>query len=122
MAMNIFMSKIDAIKDQEFFLFLFLIIFIFKILFDARDTKKIIERITESNIKQKELREKLLEFTADTREIFEYFLETKQKLPENLHNIMLAHCLNKDYYANSYINSIDVKTGKANLENENNIS
>ena len=49
-----------------------------------------------------------LEECCDTFMIYNYFLEVRRKLPENLHNIMLGKSLsNDDYFARLYIKSLN---------------
>jgi hypothetical protein len=45
--------------------------------------------------------------SKETKDIYRYYAILKQndvQMPEDLHNIMLAHALNKDYYATMYCN------------------
>jgi hypothetical protein len=79
--------------------------------FEAIQTRKIIEESKQKQFQSKQRREKILESLQDTHMIFDYFLEIKERLPDSLHNVMLMYCLNDDYYALKYLNSIDSKTG-----------
>jgi hypothetical protein len=74
----------------------------YKSFYEFKECKKIVKKSKERQSRT----EIILENLADTHMIYDYFMETKKRLPEPLHNIMLSHCLNDDFYAIKYIRSI----------------
>lgn len=87
-----------------------LALFVF-IIFEIREVKILIEQSKTRKDRHKKFYENLLIEIGDTRQIFNYFLEIKEKLPEKLHNKMIANCLNNDYYAKHYVSYIDAESG-----------
>jgi hypothetical protein len=79
---------------------------------EIAQTKQIIEQSKIRRNQGSKMYENCLEKVADPFLIFQYFEETKKRLPDNLHNIMLAHCLGDNYFATSYIKALDPE-GKA---------
>lgn len=88
-------------------LFLFIFLSMSTILFvDIGETIKIRRKLKLQKNKFKIKYEKLLEET-DTRQIYNYFLETRTRLSDNLHNIMLGNALGDDFYAKLYFKELD---------------
>jgi hypothetical protein len=75
---------------------------------DLRQTRNAIKKIKNQKRQFEKRYEDLLRETADSRQIFNYFLETKNKLNDDLHNIMLGLALGDDFYAKLYINELKV--------------
>ena len=74
----------------------------YKSFYEFKECKKIVK-----NSKERQSRtEVILENLADSHMIYDYFMETKKRLPEPLHNIMLLYCLDDNFYAIKYIRSI----------------
>lgn len=98
---------VSVLTTNEFVVILLVleIIFMYSV-FELIKTKKFIKKSNSDREKRKITYEKLLEELADTRQIFQYFTESDEKLPDNLHNIMLACSLNNDYYAVYYLRSL----------------
>lgn len=70
-------------------------------------TKQIIDQAKIRRNQGIKMYEDCLEKVADPFLIFQYFEEIKEKLPDNLHNIMLAYCLDNNYFAISYIRALN---------------
>lgn len=88
---------------------------------DLKETTEIIKKLKEQK-KQHNIRyEKVLEELADTKIIYDYFSETKNKLADNLHNIMLGKALGNDFYANLYIKKLDPKNNCHNCVSKSNV-
>jgi len=79
---------------------------------EIAQTKQIIEQSKIRRNQGVKMYEDCLEKVADPFLIFQYFEETKKRLPDSLHNIMLAYCLDNNYFAKSYIKALD-SNGKA---------
>lgn len=73
---------------------------------DFLQTKNIIKKIRNQKKNFEIKYEKLLKETQDSRQIFNYFLETKKKLNDDLHNMMLGLALGGDYFAKTYLNEL----------------
>jgi hypothetical protein len=101
---------------MQTFQFVTLLVFLLSILVfvtsEISQTRLIMKQAKIRKDQRKVLYEDLLEKVADPYQIYQYFMEIKKRLPENLHNIMLAHCLNENHFAKSYINSLDATTGQ----------
>lgn len=79
---------------------------------EIAQTKQIIKQSKIRRDQGVKMYEDCLEKVADPFLIFQYFEETKKRLPDGLHNIMLAYCLDNNYFATSYIKALDSE-GKA---------
>lgn len=120
--MSEIINNIDNMKDNDFFTLIFLIFSFFwsigiiiKTRKDFIEIEEIRKKSKTNRIKRELIYQNFLEKNADPYEIYLYFLKTK-KLPDNLHNIMLANSLNKEYYSTNYLRSIDVNTKLAKNE------
>ncbi len=114
--MNEIINNIDNMNDSDFFILVFLIFSFFwsiSIILKTKKDQEEIEQIIKKSKKTRKDRElsyqNFLEQNADPYEIYLYFLKEK-RLPESLHNIMLANSLNDEYYSTNYLRSIDVNT------------
>jgi len=85
--------------------------------FEIKETKFLINQQKSRRKNHRKFYEKLLLDVGDSQQIYNYFIETKEKLPEVLHNKMLANCLNDDYYAKMYIGYFDSNTGMIKKDN-----
>lgn len=100
---------------NEIQILLFIVIVACCLVFTTNEIVQTKQIIDQSKIRRNQgakMYENCLEKVADPFLIFQYFEETKEKLPDNLHNIMLAHCLGDNYFATSYIRALD-SAGKA---------
>ena len=75
---------------------------------DLRQTRNAIKKIKNQKRQFEKRYENLLKETVGSRQIFNYFLETKKKLNDDLHNIMLGLALGGDFYAKLYINELKI--------------
>ena len=69
-------------------------------------------RLEKNKRKRDKNYESYLEKVANSYLIFEYFTKIQDRLPENLHNIMIGYALIKNSEAIKYINSLDIKNNK----------
>lgn len=76
------------------------------------ETKNTIKKIRNQKKNFEIKYEKLLVETKDTKLIFNYFLETKKKLSDDLHNIMLGLALGDDYFAKLYLKELKLDRDK----------
>lgn len=98
---------------QFFVLLGVLICFLVFITTEISLTRLLIKQMEIRKVANDKFQQECLEKLADPFLIFQYFESKKKRLPENLHNIMLGHCLADNYFAKSYINSLDPITGEA---------
>ena len=80
---------------------------------EISQTRLVIKQMETRKVANDKFHQECLEKLADPFLIFQYFETKRRKLPENLHNIMLGHCLADNYFAKSYIDSLDPTTGEA---------
>ena len=79
---------------------------------DFKETLDLINKIkTQKKNFEKKFEDLLIEMT-DSRQIFNYFLEKKEKLNDDLHNIMLGLALGDDFYAKLYLSELKVDYSK----------
>ena len=95
------------------FLLFSLILLAFSSYRDIKETVNIRKKLIFQRKNFEKKFEYFLQEVGDTRQIFNYFLETKKKkLNENLHNIMLGKALGDDYFAKLYLNELKIDHSK----------
>ena len=79
---------------------------------DFKETLDLINKIKTQKKNFEKKHEDLLAEITDSKQIFNYFLEKKEKLNDNLHNIMLGLALGDDFYAKLYLSELKVDYSK----------
>jgi hypothetical protein len=96
------------------FILFFSFVLLFLIIAEIKQTSQTIKNIKMRKIEFDKKYEIYLQEEQDPRRIYNYFTETNEKLPENLHNMMLGFALGNDYYAQMYLK--ELKLSKEELK------
>jgi|688.fasta_scaffold546918_2 hypothetical protein len=98
----------------HFFILLASIVLLLVVVLEMKGTAELLKNSKIRKIEFDKKYEIYLQEEQDPRRIYNYFTETNEKLPENLHNMMLGFALGNDYYAKMYLK--ELKLSKEELK------